>query len=478
MNKLLNLGIASMIAISLCACHETKEGVEEPPIIPDNPPEVVDLPDINGKVFGEKDGFCFTGTYMGSGGQAYFDIKLSEGQHVKISLTDGNKGTLQLYTDPLYLSSIEGNPVKGKVERPSFIGLGIQPIIPIKLTPNYQKGRYEYSGEEEIYGVKVKISNGIATADSLKCGEWYVSPTKDFESLNPNAGILGKESPLYFIAAIPDRDINCHFSHSLFICDLKSSSYPSKYEQSISLSDLVLLILNTSCIKEKDYGFDQDSDRLISLGKLWGRIIPGVSIPHTPSRYPLSFGIAGLYKDQELYYEPISVYPPNTFCASHITESSYALTFDPLKMMGMNIVKRKTADSYETYPMNTEALYSLLSNIFLTITPRNAEGVAINYIFKEEGDELLFNNTFADSAMGISVLKNMISTVFTNSESRDNLISTLKGEGISEDIISAVGFALDNIDELFGGCETSKFGWTYVRQSHELSHYYNDFYGD
>ena len=60
MNKLLNLGIASMIAISLCACHETKEGVEEPPIIPDNPPEVVDLPDINGKVFGEKDGFCFT----------------------------------------------------------------------------------------------------------------------------------------------------------------------------------------------------------------------------------------------------------------------------------------------------------------------------------------------------------------------------------------------------------------------------------
>lgn len=477
MKRLMNLGMVATLAVALCACHESKGDIEEPPVVPEIPPVVVDLPDIDGKVFGENDGFCLSGSYLGPGGQNYFDLWLSEGQHAKISLTGDNKGTLQFYTDPFDLSSVEGNPVKGEVPRPSFVGFGREISIPIELTPDYKNGKYEFSGRDEIAGVTIAISKGILTADSLTCEQWYVLPRKNFDSLNPNYVITANESGIHYVAVNPQRDDNLHYTRSFFITELESACYPKEYEKLISLADLVQLILNTPCLKESDYGFDAASDRHISLSTLWTRLFSQLMFPQDRTNYTLSFYFSTPHEDDTLYHTWGGwTYTDNTFCSSMLTESSYNLTIDPLNVFKMHIIKKKTENGYTMYPLDTPALYTLISNVLLALSPGNADGIPINYAFKKEDGETIFNSTFADSATGISVLKSIITTVFKENGVRENLTTRMQSEGISKEIVSAAAFVLDNLDELLNQCGESKFGWSYVYPTQDWSYYYQKLY--
>lgn len=473
MKNPLQLSLFIGLCLLGCACHEDKNNNEYVPIVPEKPGEVVEMPEIDGKIYNAGDNFVLTSSYMGSGGSFDYDIELEEGQHASISFDGKEDGILKFYTDNFDLSSVEGNPVIGEVARPSLACFGTEISIPLKFVPDSTTGKYHFSGVQEVVGVGITVSNGLLSSEgfSAQFNECFV--------FDENYASGFKNEGNYYMIDFPEHDADYHYTVSPFIVSLESPAYPKEIEEIVSLSDVMQVLLNTPFLKESDYGFDRDIDREISLSTLWGRLVPSFIIPDPVRIYPLSFKICEVFGDEKLYYEAINSYPPNTFCASDVTESSYRLSIDPAKVFDVGIVKSKTDKGFEKYALNTSAFYSLMSNIFLSLTPMNAEGILMNYVNIKENDEYKFKTTFSDRIKGLAVLKSILLTIFSDSSAIENLKNTLIKEGMDAKTLSAVIYVAENLENILNNTSGATFGWSYVSQyynSNIRKYYYDKLY--
>lgn len=466
MKNPLQLSLFIGLCLLSCACHEDKNNNEDVPIVPEKPGEVVEMPEIDGKIYNAGDNFVLYGTVYGSGGDIWdYDMNLEEGEHAQISFDGESKGIIKFYTDNFDLSSVEGNPVKGEVARPSFVGFGQTIAFPVEFVPDSAKGQYKFSGEQIISGVKISVSDGVISSDSLEAHIYTYF--NDYSRM----------SDLYHMIDLPDHDDNYHYTSSMFVVDLHSPVYTKEFEENISLSDLIQVLLNVPILKESTYGFNREIDRNISISTLWGRLIPGFGFPYTfRAIYPLSFRIIAVYGDEYLYNNAATcLYSYNTFCASDYKESTYRLSIDPAKVFMLEIVKKKTADGFEKYSLDTPALYSLLSNIFLALTPDNAEGILMDYVDIKENDEYKFKTTFSDRMKGLAVLKSILLTIFSDSSAIENLKNTLIKEGMDAKTLSAVIYVAENLENILNNTSGATFGWSYVSQYYNsnIRKYYN-----
>lgn len=458
MKNLFEYGFVIGLGLLFCACHDN-DGEMDLPVTPEEPGEVADMPEIDGKVYSAGDNFVLYGTVNGSGGDIWdYNMNLEEGQHAQISFDGESKGIIKFYTDNFDLSSIEGNPVKGEVARPSFVGFGQEIPFPVEFVPDYSKGRYKFSGNQIISGVKISVSDGVISSDGLDAHLYF---------LNVGAAM----SNLVHMVDLPEYDDNYHYTSSTFVVDMYSPEYPKEIEEIISLSDLIQVLLNAPLIKESAYGFNREIDRDISISTLWGRLIPGFFFPSHSSRaiYPLSFKIYEVYGDVQLYFTGHIQYPYNAFCASDYGESTYRLYIDPVKVFKVNILKGKTDDRYEKYSLSTPALYSLLSNVFLALTPDNAEGILMDYKNAKENDEYKFKTTFSDRMKGLAVLKSILLTIFSDSSAIENLKNSLVKGGMDAKTLSAVIYVAENLENILNNASGATFGWSYT------SYFYTDY---
>ena len=445
----------AFIAFSLLAfaCHDNKEDL---PVGPEDPVDMTNMPEINGKVYNVGDNFTLETWYMGSGGSFPDKICLGEGQHASISFDGKDAGILKFYTDNLDLSTIDGNPVKGEVARPSLMCFGTEVSIPLKIVPYYGSKKYKLSGEIETAGVKIAVKNGNVTSDgfSAQFEEGFV-----FREDHSSGFKFGGA---YNMIDLPEHDSSYHYTVSPFVVSLESRAYPEERAMTISLSDVMQVLLNTPVFKESDYGFDRAEVRFISISTLWGRLVPGIIIPDAVRIDPLSFKIIEVYGDEELYSSGrFRGYPSNTFCASDVTESSYRLSIDPAKVFKFKIVKSKTENGVELFALNTPDLYSLISNIFLLLTPMNAEGIKMEYAIVDENGESKFKSTFSDRALGLSVLKTILCSVYRDSTVAERMKSTLESEGMDAETLECVAFVANNLENILNNASGATFGWSY-----------------
>ncbi|MDE5713219.1 MAG: hypothetical protein K2I16_06315 [Muribaculaceae bacterium] len=450
MKNLFEYGFVIGLGLLFCACHDN-DGEMDLPVTPEEPGEVVDMPEIDGKVYSAGDNFVLTSGYMTHGGVLEYNIKLKKGQHASISFDGKENGAIKFYTDNLDLSTIEGNPVSGEVARPALGGFGKEVSVPLKVVPYYDTRKYYLSGEQVVSGVKVTVSHGFVTSEGFKAqfDENYVMG-EDHSSGFKNEGAS-------YMIGFPEHDASYHYTVSPFIVGIDSSVYPKESEENISLSDVMQVLLNTPFLKESDYGFDREIDRDISISTLWGRLIPGFGIPDDCRIYPLCFGI-------------YAIYPPETFCASDVTESSYRLHFDPAKVFEMKIAKSKNGT--EKYALNTPALYSLLSNIFLALTPGNAEGILMEDVTVY--DKYRFETIFSDRAIGMKVLSIILSSAFSDPNAIERMKNALENEGMNADILASVVYVANNLDSILNNTDGATFGWSYCSVSpyFDTSEYY------
>ena len=115
----------------------------------------------------------------------------------------------------------------------------------------------------------------------------------------------------------------------------------------------------------------------------------------------------------------------------------------------------------EKYALNTPSLYSLLSNIFLTLTPMNAEGIKMDYEDVIGNGDSKFKSTFSDKALGLKILKTILCSVFSEPEVVEHMKSILEDEGMAAETLASVVFVANNLEKILNNASRATFGWSY-----------------
>lgn len=465
-----------IVMLSLVSCHDNGSEPEEI-VVPVPEPEEKELPDINGKVYGHEDNFMLDIWFHHFGGSAKASYGLSEGQHAEIKLLDDKNGVIRFYTDDFDLSKIEGNTVDGIIGRPSFWGFGKEISIPVKFVPDKENGCYRLNGNVVYNSTEIELTDVIIDEGGLS-GIMDVVRKLDFADVARNAGFsIGTflESAKYSMVPTIKED-GSRFSQVPIEIVWNSSEYPEEMKSIVTPDDFLQILLNTPYLSASDYGFKKEN-KFITMYVLIKRIIGVFTFPYYMSDTPSSFGMGTYVKDGNSYIFKYC-FPEKTFFCSNVTDLSYFLSIDPLQVFSVkemrNMVDNMEVEN-ENISRNTESMNSLLSNLMLSVSSRNVEGLLMTYSFSELKDEegerfFKYITSINDKAISIAFVKALFCTVLSNELNRQRLKKAIIEDENLVSVYSELSELIDNYENVFESTDYAKVSFVY--RSSFLNHSY------
>lgn len=365
------------------------------------------------------------------------------------------------------------------VASPTFLGVGKEISFEMKLTPNADgtfSSTGSYDGEtkfQSIYnGLTFTLTDRYNLGNSNPYLTYYYSAGENFPSSIP----MDK----YMVQLAPVKSNTLGYLSIPYTLEWDSSAYPEDLRETISPETFIQTLLYTPFLNEKDYGFDRVSnDPYISISSLLGRIgcvwrfdkyyYDGLLRPKLSSICNQS--------NKESYFPEIKhyIYPPFLgLFLSGMTDSSLMLSIDPGELFSIKIPKEfnifgydpyyptpelKYYVSYNYYDSGTPAMYALLSQLLLAVSPQHVEGIKMNYTVDEAKNEFRFG--FADPSLSLAFLKNLILPLLSSETNRNRLLNNLKADTSTAPYIDQFTTLINNIDELFASTTQSEFGWIF-----------------
>lgn len=486
--------IISVILVFGCTEKQEETWTPEPTILPSD--SIILVKDT---IYSANDKFLMQYAVPGNGDMQlhYTSDYLPTGNYVKIINHGDNNCDVIFYAEDFDMGILTGNSENEFVPRPSFWGISRTVTIPISFTPS----SYTYTnieGTEHGRGTKFtgaeKISlNGVSLDITMEIYPTYVNCSY---SINKTAYFYKHNSSEYYrdctyaLIDSQERNNNLKYISSPFILNWNSTSYPDELRETISPVDFLQLILNTNFFDATPYGFE--TSNLISIGTLLSRISSIIKLEGNNNGDPLTriqlligtipqFPLNMSVED----YLPINSFKENPFYISGMTPTTFLLNVDPKALSSISVPKEIKFIEYENellripsyYTSATPDMYRLLSNLMLTLSPENADGILMNYYF----DDNSFSFSFAEEELSLQFLKTLILHFISEPYLKQNLIKQWENDPSLKPYLSDLTELLENIDVLFENTSNVSFGFSYsvITPSNDIyREKYNLLYGE
>lgn len=439
----------------VCSCANNDK-LTLSPEEPENPEEI-EMPHIDGKVYGADDDFVLKYAYMSSAGSFDKPFTLEPGQHMSISLTDENKGIFKFTTDNLDLNDIFGDQISGEIPRPTFWGINKEISIPVDIkayTTASGKGYYLADGVTVIDNIRLSLHN-VRIYDSSLTGDMSWSPTNYFECSGINLG--SPKDPVLFYFIIPQRNENLLFNSNQIVKDWNSSAYPTNLSEKIAPTDFLQILLSTPFLKAEQYGFDEETASYASIIQLFNEIMTSIMLPDPVSIIPI---FASIGKFHSFTFAISNIENGNT------TEGSFKLFVDPYKVLYDIIKNSDDMSSYSLVALNT-----FYTNLLKSVSPANVDGIPMNYRFTSDQNLFFYDNEIADTNLSISILKAIILPLLKDNDNKARLIESLKNDSGLSGQIDLILPLIEDIDNLLDSTTTATIGFSFIRGYWEALEY-------
>lgn len=362
---------------------------------------------------------------------------------------------LTSWADDLDLSSIQGNPINGKVACPCMF---IRPDkLNLKGTLRELIGRYQFKATGRTDNTGSNASNSFY--DAVIYPDSVVLQAHEVEYID-NYG-LGYDPSLWMLCLgkISDPD-DYNSIHSPFHIRMEIR----EDGQAMDVSEYIESILSASFIKSSDFGFSDSGAEYISLDRIYQRLgcITDKLMNYRCKFYHLSPDGNGKITNKLSF-------AVNTFSYLWRRDGKSFYLFVDAHSMFDDIWMNPAAGEKGIYAQTpTPKNMALLSNVLLALTPQTADGIPMKFDVTKTGlldgieNDSEYSYYFEDMGTAVKVLKAIIGTILEKEEDKLRLFEVVSKNYDNEDKFQDFKYFVNNIDDVFDKTVTLEFGSNYT----------------